>query len=458
MQTDSNIDASLERPAPQDLTAERAVLGGILVDNESIGRVLGVLQPEDFYRESHRKIFRAMIDLYEEKKPLDLVILSDLLNARGNLEAVGGSAYIVSLLESTPTAANIQYHGELVKRGAYQRKQIEVLREGMERAYSSIDDPAVAAAETASRLLSLQNGHAKGFVHIAQLIPPNLKRIEQAVDSKTPIIGLPTGLTEFEARCGSIKRGHLVIVGGRTSTGKTSLGLCMARSSAVKGCPVAFVSAESPLDELTVRLLSQVTKIENVKLQRGILQDREIARLADGAGRLGELPMYLLGGVRTWELIKAYVRGLKARQRTLGMVVVDYAQLLSVNVAEKKRYLEVSKISSDSKALALELDLAVILLSQLSRDPEKQGNRRPMLSDLRESGSLEQDGDIVLLLYQDKKAQKDFVELICAKFRDGRVDTIPMRFNTEIVSFTDWVEPTPGRDFTQGRNEAGIYV
>jgi replicative DNA helicase len=436
-----SIDLGLNLVQPQNLDAERAVLGGVLGDNEALGAVLGILQPADFYREAHRKIFSAMLDLNEQRKPIDLITLSDTLKAGDNLDAVGGSSYLAALQESTPTAANIRHHAGIVKRCADLRRQIEIFREGLELAATTNDDPAIVASAIASKLMSFQSTQTTGFVRIDELVRRGLKRIETAYENNTPILGIPTGLNVVEKQCGAIRKGHLVVVGGRTSTGKTSLALCIARNAATGGCPSAFISAESPLDEITVRLLSQVSGVENSRLQYGLLRDADIRRVVDSAARLSDLPLWFLGGVQKWELIKAVVRGLKARHPDLGLVAIDYAQLLQATATEKKRYLEVSKISAESKALALELDIAVFLLSQLSREPEKNHDRPPKLSDLRESGSLEQDCDICFLLYHDKNRQDEsLVYLSVAKMRDGRTDVIPMRFDKKTVTFTEWVE------------------
>lgn len=436
MQTSDNM---IEREQPQALEAERSVLGGILIDSEALSKVAGHLVSDDFYLESHRKIFAAMLELFFDSQTVDLVTLADLLRAKGQLEAVGGATYLATLSENTFTAASIKAHAELIKRDARKRLTIEILRDGLNTAFEPGGDPVMAAGEIASRLLGLQEGQTNGFLHIHDLVVDAMKQIEKAAETKTAIGRIPTGLNQFELCCGSVRRGQLVVVGGRTSTGKTSFGLTVARHAAAQGYGAAFVSAESPLNEVTLRLLSQVTQIENIKLQNGLLHGRDIERLSDSAGRLSDLPIWALGGVRNWDSIKGFVRGLKARQPGLSLVLLDYAQLLDARTDERRRDLEVSKISKESKSLAIELNMGVFLLSQLNRDLEKQ-ERKPRLSDLKESGSLEQDADIVFLLSHDRD-QEERVDLDVAKMRDGRANVvIPMRFNGNTVSFTDWVE------------------
>lgn len=423
--------------APHNPDAESAVLGGILADNDGLGKVLGIIQAEDFYRESHRKIFAAYLDLNEQTKPIDLITLSDHLKSQDDLEAVGGATYLASL--EHPTAANIAFHAKIIRRSADQRRQIELGRELIQRAARAYEDPAVVASSIASKLLSFQSTQTSGFIRVDELVTRALKRIETAYESKTLLKGIPSGLNVFERECGAIRRGQLVVIGGRTSTGKTSLALCMARAAAGGGFPAAFVSAESPLDEITIRLLSQVSGVENTRLQYAALKDADLGRLANSAEHLFDLPIWLLGGVQKWELIKAVTRGLKAKIPELAIVFVDYAQLLDAKTEQRRRDLEVSKISAESKALAIELDMAVCLLSQLNRELEKQNEREPILSDLKESGSLEQDADVVLLLYRNKASDDDTrVFIKAAKVRDGRTDIIPMRFDKRTVSFTDW--------------------
>ncbi len=429
---------------PQNLEAERSVLGGILRDNDAIVSVLQLVSAEDFYLESHRKIFRAMADLADRWEPVDLITLSDLLQATGELDGAGGSAGIASLAELVPTAANIAHYARIVKGYSQRRNLIAALSAAADLAYSLSEDPQEIVGGLTSKLLGLQNGHSQGS-HISELMPGVLKEIEGAYESKGRIVGVPTGLREFENSYGGLFRGNQCVVGGRTSMGKTSFATTIGKNAAEKGYPVAFVSAESPVSKIVLRLLSQASGVENVRLHTGILRETDFGRLTSGASRLAKLPIWFLGGVRSWDAIKTWLRGIKLREPNLGLVIIDYAQLLHAPVDEKKRYLEVSRISAESKGLALELNAAVLLLSQLSRDPEKQPNKRPKLSDLRESGSLEQDADLVFLLYRewyyDKAKDRDLAELNVAKNRDGRTGTIKLRFNEETLTFANWEEP-----------------
>lgn len=432
---------------PQNIEAEQSVLGGILFENEALVRVLQDLAPEDFYQGSHGKIFRAMIQLCDRKEPIDLITLSDHLNTRGELEAVGGSSYLASLASLIPTSANITYHARIVKETSGKRHLVGILRDGLEQTYSSPDTLATISSGLLNNISPFQNGDRRGCVHIRDVLKDSIKQIEHAFESKTPV-GIPTGLLELEKRYGGFRRGDLVVIGGRTSMGKTSLATTMAKNAALKDYPVAFVSAESSPTEIVKRMLSEASGIENIRLQNGILRDEDFSSLVAGAGKLEKLPIWFLGGTRSWDVIKAYLRGIKMREPGLGLIVIDYCQLLFAPVPEKKRYLEVTKISSESKGLAQELDVAVLLLSQLSREPERQSEKRPKLSDLRESGSLEQDSDLVYLLfwpfYYDKSVHhENLTELNVAKNRNGRTGVVDVRFDKETVSFSDWPKPSP---------------
>jgi replicative DNA helicase len=434
---------------PQNLEAERSVLGGILRDNESIVQVQEILRAEDFYLESHRKMFQAMAELADRSAPIDLLILSDLLKAKGDIESIGGTASIAQLAEEIPTAVNIAHYARIVKRCSEQRSAISILQRGIEHARLSGADVSDVVATLTSQLLKLQGTTRQGF-HISELLPRCLKEIENAFHSKGRIVGVPTGLSEFELSYGGLSRGDLAVIGGRASMGKTSFATTIAKNAAEQGFTVAFVSAESPPSKIVLRLLSQASGIENVRLHTGILRDSDFGKLIAAAGRLADLPMWFLGGTRSWELIKTWLRGVKLRDPKLALVVIDYAQLLSAPVEEKKRYLEVSKISAESKGLALELNAATLLLSQLSRDIEKQSDKRPRLSDLRESGSLEQDADLVFLLFRewsyDKSKDRNDAELNLAKNRDGRTGVINIRFDEETLTFSDYHPPASDQE------------
>jgi len=459
--TSSNLEDNLRRVPPQNLEAESSVLGGILLENEAINRVLEVLTPDDFYRESHRRIFLAMIDLYNRKEPIDLITLSDFLKVKGDLEVVGGSNYLASLASTIPTSANIQYHASIVREKAQRRWLISVLTQACGDLYEdTCEDSLAITARLCTTLSSLQNGVPKGFVHVGDVVDKTVKQIEQAYERQDPVTGIPTGLADFDNRVGGIHRGTLTVIAGRPSMGKTAIGVTIAKNAAEKGYGVAFVSAESPAPRIVQRILAGASGIENRDLMRGKLTDEEFIELTRQATRVTNLPLWLLDSDRSWDRIKAKVRALKLKEPNLALVILDYVGLLSAQLHGERRlerYLEIGRISSEAKGLAIDLDLGILLLSQLNREVEGRTDKKPKLSDLRESGNLEQDGDLIGLLYREiyyneNARYKDLAELEIAKNRDGCTGIIKLRFQEETVSFSDWLEPPLERDFSEARD------
>src|SRR5438094_2333791 len=352
----AGLEDNLRRVPPQNLEAESSVLGGILLENDALNVVLELLRTGDFYRESHRKIFRAMIELSDRSEPVDIIILSECLKNRGELEAVGGAAYLASCNDFVPTAVNVGSYAGIVKEQSQRRELFKLFQEAVGRVDS--EDPLILASEMTSQLLRI-NPTRPNVVRIDSLLRECLKDLEKAYESNGRIVGVPTGLQEFEKYYGGISRGDLVMLGGRTSQGKTSLAGTIAINAATLGYPVAFVSAESHPKKIGLRLISQSSQVENVRLQVGLLNDPDFGKITAAVGRLSDLPMWFIGGLRSWEVIKAHLRAIKLREPNLSLVIIDYVQLLSAPVSEKKRYLEISKISADAKGLAVEFNAAV---------------------------------------------------------------------------------------------------
>jgi replicative DNA helicase len=430
---------------PQNLEAEASVLGAILIENEAISSVLEILKPEDFYRQAHEKICRAMIELSDRREPIDLITLSDCLTARGDLASIGGSAYIASLHESTPTAANIVYYSRIVKEAADKRNLLVALLETEQAIHSSGDDLLTIAGRLSSYLSRLNDGTARHFRPITEIVIETLKRIEQAHELGSLVTGIPTGFRLYDQGLGGIHPGELVIIAGRPSMGKTAFAGDVAKGAAERGYGVAFITAESPAHEIIQRLMARATGIENRDLRRGKLEDRDFPMLVARSGTLGKLPIWLLHSERSWDRIKAKMRSLKLKEPKISLVIVDYVGLLSAPVSKGgERYLEIGRISSEAKSVAIELEVGFVLLSQLNREVESRGDGRPKISDLRESGNLEQDADVVGLLYRESKyneaAARDKAELIIAKARNGDIGKIPLRFDDRTVSFSDWGE------------------
>jgi replicative DNA helicase len=436
---------TIGRVPPQNLDAEASVLGAILVENETISRALEVLKPEDFYRQSHAKIFRAMMELSERTEPIDLITLTERLTGSGDLASIGGASYIASLAESTPTAANIKYYCRIVKEAADKRNLLLALRETADAIYSSADDLMTIVGRLSSYLSHLSDGTSKNFRSIDDFVIETLQRIKQAHERGSLVTGIPTGFRLYDQGLGGIHPGELVIIAGRPSMGKTAFAGDVAKGAAERGYGVAFVTAESPAREIIQRLIARATGIENRDLRRGKLEDRDFPMLVARSGILGKLPIWFLQGEQAWDRIKAKIRSLKLKQPNISLIIVDYVGLLSASLAKGgERYLEIGRISAEAKNLATELEAGFVLLSQLNRVVELRGDGRPKMSDLRESGNLEQDADVVGLLYREYKynenADNNRAELMIAKARNDDIGKIPLRFDDRTVSFSDWID------------------
>jgi replicative DNA helicase len=428
------------RIPPQNPEAEKAVLEAVLFENESIGG-LGNLRPEDFYLQSHAKIWQAMVELSNRSEPIDLITLSDALKARGVLESVGGAAYLASLNDGAFTAANAVYHGATIKNTSKARRILKASQDAIELIYEQGDSES-ASVELVNNLLAIQQERRKGdFYQVSKPITAALKTIEKAGAGE--LIGISIGILKFDRKVGRLQPGWLFIIAGRTGNGKTILAVHIAVNAAKSGHGVAFVSAEMSAEELAQRMLSTATGVENRNLRRGIITDKDATKLAHAAGELSSLPLWFLDSDRSWTGIKSKIRSLKIREPKLALVILDYVGLIKGSNF-RERYREVGEISAEAKSLAMELKVLVILVSQLNREAD---DRPPRLSDLRESGNLEQDADLVGLLFQpskfDSSQPQDLVYLNLAKNRHGATGAIELRFKEETVSFSDWMCERP---------------
>ncbi len=431
------------RVPPQDLQAEKALLGAMLIEQTVISEVASLLNPRDFYLDSHRKIYEAMLALWNRQEPVDLITVS------GALDGQASTADIAGMAESA-LPSHAKRHAELVKEKSQKRKILEAIRQ-TKGDIDSGEDCLAIAGRLSSAISHLLEGGSKGFVHVGDVVGKTIKQVEQAYERQDLVTGIPTGLADFDNRVGGIHRGALTVFAGRPSMGKTAVAVTIAKNAAEKGYGVAFVSAESPAPRIVQRILAGASGIENRDLMRGKLTDEGLTELARQAVRVGNLPLWLLDSDRSWDRIKAKVRALKLKEPNLALVILDYVGLLSAQFHGERRlerYLEIGRISSEAKGLAIDLDLGILLLSQLNREVEGRTDKKPKLSDLRESGCLEQDGDVIGLLYREiyyneNARYKDLAELEIAKNRDGCTGVIKLRFQEETVSFSDWVEPCP---------------
>lgn len=443
METDTTYtDTALERIPPQSIEAEQAVLGSLLVNPESLSKVVDVIKPDFFYRKSHQIICAAIIDLFDKNEPIDIVTVAQFMKDQGKLDIVGGRPYLTDLAMSVATTANVEYYAKLVNEKALLRNLIKAGTEIVATCYDEVD--ADIAVDKAERLVFGLSEHRnmQQLVPIREIVNESFARIEQRYEQRDSLSGLSTGFYDLDEMTSGWNRSDLVIVAARPSMGKTAFTLNLAQHAAVEcGVPVAVFSLEMSKEQLVQRLLCSEARIDANKLRSGFLQTNDWTALANAMGRLGEAPLYIDDSPVVSALdIRAKCRRLKAEMKDLGLVIIDYIQLMTGRKSTDNRVQEVSEISRGLKTLARELNVPVIALSQLSRAVEARQNKRPMLSDLRESGSIEQDADIVMFIYRDdyynpESEHRGEAEIIIAKQRNGPVGTVELLYQASITRF-----------------------
>lgn len=448
------------RVPPQSLDAEQSVLGGVMLEEKAITRVLDILMPQDFYREAHRKIFSAMIDLFEKNEPVDLVTLSESLKKRGALDDAGGLAYISSLVDNVPSAANIQYYARIVKEKAILRGLISISTEIIADSYEDKRNVDELLDSAESRIFEISEHKIKpAFFVMKEIVKESFKMIEILYDKKELITGVPTGFRDIDLLTSGFQASDLVIIAGRPSMGKTALALNIARNAATsRNIPIAFFSLEMSKEQLAMRMLSTESRIDFNRIRSGRIRKDEWDSLIGAAGILSEASIYIDDSASLNPLeMRAKARRLKA-EMDIGMVVVDYLQLMTGLGRAERRDLEISEISRSLKAMAKELNIPVVALSQLSRAVENRENKRPLLADLRESGAIEQDADLIIFIYReelykhrkfDEEDEKTFqhtedeekdklAEIIIGKQRNGPTGTVRLAFLKEYTRFEDF--------------------
>jgi replicative DNA helicase len=427
-----------------------SVLGGVLLENEALNRALEILRPEDFYRESHRKIFSALIELSNRGEPADLVTLTAALQQQGELEGVGGSSYLATLVDYVPTAANIAYYCRLVKEKAIARHLIRVATEIATRGYDGGEVEQVLdwAEKSIFEITGMKT--RPSFFSAREILKETFKAIEKLYERKELVTGVPSGFAELDQMTAGLQSGDLVIIAGRPSMGKTAFVLNLAEHAAVyaeRKTPTIIFSLEMSKEQLVQRLLCSVSRVDASRLRTGHLGESDWPKLTHGAGLLSEAPIFIddTPAISVLEL-RAKARRLKA-ERNLGLVIVDYLQLMQGHNAESRQQ-EISEISRSLKALAKELGVPVIALSQLNRSLENRTDKRPIMADLRESGAIEQDADVIMFVYRDevycpkckKKEEcgenhRGDAEIIVGKQRNGPIGTVHLTFRGEYTRF-----------------------
>ncbi len=442
----ASADISSRKLPPQNLDAEQCVLGAILIDNAALLKVLEVLREGHFYREAHRKIFAAMCSLFERGEPIDILTLTEQLRREGSLERVGGEPYLAALVDSVPTAAAVASHARMVKEKAVLRSLIDAATEIASQSYEATDDVDDLLDRAERVIFEISEDKIQpGFASIEEVLKSTYKTIEELYERKDQVTGVPTGFTDFDEMTAGLHPSELVVIAGRPSTGKTSFALNISRNAAVeKRLTVAIFSLEMSKEQLATRLLCSDAKVDFWKLRTGrISPSEDMPRLGRAAGVLSDAPIFIDDSPALTALdIRAKARRLQA-EHGLGLVIVDYLQLIhSRGRRNENRQQEVAEITRSMKELAKELRAPVVVLSQLSRAVEQREDRRPRLADLRESGAIEQDADVVLFIYRDpsRDEKQNVTDFLLGKQRNGPTGSFKLYFSKDHFRFGDLSE------------------
>lgn len=446
-----------ERVPPQNIEAEQSILGAMLIDREAISRVSEILTVEDFYREAHKVIYSLMLELYNKNEAVDYITLTDILTVNKKLDDVGGLAYIMSLSKAVPTAANVKYHAEIVKEKSQRRQMVRAGTEIAAMGYTPEDELAVELDKAEKLVMDIANGQRQNdFAKIGDVAMDVASKISDVLEHKGGLTGIPTGFADLDKLTSGLQPSDFIILAARPSMGKTAFALNLVQNVALrahqrmnreKPCSVAFFSLEMSKEQLVSRMLCSEGQIDSQRLRIGELSDEDWGRFWYTCNLLSGAKIFIddTAGITAMEM-RSRARRLKADQG-LDLIVVDYLQLMQGSGKRTSfgdRQQEVSEISRSLKALARELNVPIISLSQLSRGVEARQIKRPMLSDLRESGSLEQDADIVAFLYREDyynpETENKHTELIIAKHRNGPVDTVNLFFQKQFTKFVGFTK------------------
>ena len=444
-------DVTQEKALPHNLEAERTVLGAVLVDNAAFSSAAEVLTRDDFYRESHRRIFESMAVLAERSQPIDLVTLKNELARAGALEAAGGAAYLASLVDGVPRITNVEHWSRIIKERAVLRNLIHASNRIAQSCFEGEEEAAVLLDRAEKAIFDIAERRIRqGFVGIREIVKESFRTIDQLSQSKDVVTGLATGFADIDEMTSGLQKGDLVIVAARPAMGKTSFCLNVAQHASQRaGETVGLFSLEMSKEQLVLRLLCADARIDAHKLRTGRLQEKDWARLAKAYADLSASRIFIDDSATVSPLeMRAKCRRLKA-EHGLGLVVVDYLQLVTSGGRVENRQQEISAISRSLKGLAKELSVPVVALSQLSRAPEARTDRRPQLSDLRESGAIEQDADIVMFIYREEEYKptdenRGIAEIIVGKQRNGPTGTRRLAFIKEFTRFENLQQPWSG--------------
>lgn len=440
-------NSSMGMTPPQNIEAEQSLLGTILLQDKSIINIVEVLSPEDFYRDANRTIYQVMLDLFEKREPHDLLTVKNLLQERNKLNEIGGAAYLASLTDIIPFAGTLVHHAEIIRKKSILRQLIRTTSEVAARCYESQDDIDALVDEAERTIFNIaQSKNKQGFQPMSTIVPKAFDRITRLFDRKEHITGVATGYEQFDLMTAGFQPSDLIILAGRPSMGKTALAMNMVQHAAlVEKIPVAVFSLEMSMEQLALRMLCSIGQIDSQRIRTGRLIETDWPKLTRATGMLTESPIHIddSAGITVLEM-RAKARRLKS-EHNIGMVVVDYLQLMQGRARSENRVQEISEISRSLKAMAKELDVPVVALSQLNRSLESRPDKRPMLSDLRESGAIEQDADVIVFIYRDEVYNKSednpnrgIAEIIVGKQRNGPTGTVRLTFLAEYTKFENY--------------------
>ncbi|MBI5025502.1 MAG: replicative DNA helicase [Nitrospirae bacterium] len=439
------LEVALDRLPPQNIEAEQSVLGAILLENEAIAKVLEFLAPDDFYRDAHKKIFNGMLALYERNEPIDLITLTEHMGRKEQLEEVGGASYLSSIISQVPTSANVRYHSKIVKEKAILRNLIRTATEIVTMSYDDNLEVNELLDRAETKIFAISEKMVKtSFVHVKDILKDTIELVDRLYNKKELITGLPTGFADLDTLTTGFHPGDLVVVGARPGMGKTSFCLNIASYVGIEAkVPVALFSLEMSKELIVLRIVCSEAEVDSKSVRSGYHSKEDYRKLVNAAGRLAEAPIYIDDTFNSVLEIRAKARRLKA-EHGLGLIIIDYLQLMRGESSYIGREQVISDISRSLKALAKDLSVPVIVISQLNRSCEQRGeNKRPILADLRESGAIEQDADTILFLYRGEyykasDAEKGVAELNVAKQRNGPTRTIKVTFIDQYTKFKNY--------------------
>lgn len=434
---------------PHSIEAEQSVLGGIMLDNRAWDQVVDRLRESDFYRHEHRLIFRAMVKLMEHIKPVDVLTVAETLREVNELEQAGGEVFLFELANNTPSAANITAYADIVRERSVLRQLIAAAGDITDHAFNTQGRNIVDILDVAERSIfsiAEHGSRGSGPVNIKDFLASTMDRIDTLFHANTLITGVPTGYTEFDNKTSGLQSSDLVIIAGRPSMGKTTLAMNIAEHVAISSrAPVLIFSMEMPGEAIVMRLLSSLCRIDQLRIRTGRLTDEDWPRISSTVSMLSEAPLYIddTPGLSPAEM-RARARRLTKEHGQLGLIVVDYLQLMQVPGFNENRTAEISEISRSLKGLAKELKVPLIALSQLNRGLEQRADKRPVMSDLRESGAIEQDADLIVFIYRDEvynesSPDKGTAEIIIAKQRNGPIGKVRLTFMGQFTRFENFI-------------------